>query len=34
MPDLQVSVSRRAAISALMHDEGVIAPPLALARAD
>jgi acetyl-CoA synthetase len=33
MTDLQLTESQQAAISALMHDEGVIAPPLALTRA-
>jgi acetyl-CoA synthetase len=32
MTDIQLTESQQAAISALMHDEGVIAPPLALAR--
>jgi len=32
MTDIQLTQSQQAAISALMHDEGVIAPPLALAR--
>ena len=33
MSDVQLTESQQAAISALMHDEDVIAPPLALARA-
>ena len=33
MPDLQLTESQQAAISALMRDEGAIAPPLHLARA-
>ncbi|MFN8629063.1 MAG: acetate--CoA ligase [Chloroflexota bacterium] len=32
MTDIQLTESQQAAISALMHDEGVIPPPLSLAR--
>jgi acetyl-CoA synthetase len=32
MSDIQLTESQQAAISALMHDEGVIPPPLSLAR--
>lgn len=33
MPDIKLTESQQAAISALMHDEGAIPPPLSLARA-